>query len=182
MPESIIIDNVANVNIDLMREICEKFRIIYRNCTSYISQMNGTVLEANKNIKRILRNIVDNDRKWLKKLPFTLIGYRSTMRTSTGETPYKLVYGTEAVIPTKVAILSLRVIQEAKLDDVEWIQLVLKKIFPHQEEAKGKFAPNWQGPYVVHKALSGGALILAEMDGRVSMKPINSDAIKRYYD
>ncbi|XP_016493805.1 uncharacterized protein LOC107813105 [Nicotiana tabacum] len=39
-------------------------------------------------------------------------------------------------------------------------QLVLKKIFPNQEEAKGKFAPNWQCLYMVHRALSGGALIL----------------------
>ncbi|XP_070046918.1 uncharacterized protein [Nicotiana tomentosiformis] len=60
-------------------------------------------------------------------------------------------------------------------------QLVLKKIFPHQEEVKGKFVPNWQGPYVVHRALSGGSLILAEMDGKVNMKPINSDAVKKYY-
>lgn len=29
--------------------------------------------------------------------------------------------------------------------------------------------------------LSGGAVILAEMDGKVSTKPINSDAIKKYY-
>ncbi|XP_009621648.1 uncharacterized protein [Nicotiana tomentosiformis] len=146
------------------------------------------------------------------------------MRTSTGATSYMLVYGTKAVIPAEVKIPSLRVIQEVKLDDAEWIrvkqeqliliderrmdtvchghlyqnrmssafnkrvkprftprQLVLKNIFPHQEEVKGKFAPNWQGPYMVHKALSGGALILAEMDERVNMKPINSDAIKRYY-
>ncbi|XP_060170538.1 uncharacterized protein LOC132601474 [Lycium barbarum] len=44
-------------------------------------------------------------------------------------------------------------------------QLVLKRIFPYQDEAKEKFAPNWQGPYVVNRVLSGGALILAEMDG-----------------
>nr|XP_033517118.1 uncharacterized protein LOC117281389 [Nicotiana tomentosiformis] len=136
-----------------------------------------------------------------------------------------VVYGTEAVIPIEVEIISLRVIQEAKLDDAEWIRvrqkhlmlidekrmdaichgliyqnrmasafnkrvkprqftpgnLVMKKIFPHQKEAKGKFIPNWQGPYVVHQVLSGGALILAEMDGRVSTKPTNSDTIKRYY-
>ncbi|XP_070022701.1 uncharacterized protein [Nicotiana sylvestris] len=33
-------------------------------------------------------------------------------------------------------------------------QLVLKKIFPHQDKAKGKFYPNWQGPYMVHKMLT----------------------------
>jgi len=54
-------------------------------------------------------------------------------------------------------------------------------IHTYQEEVKGKFALIWQGPYVVHQVLLGGALILAEMDGRVSMKPINLDAIKRYY-
>ncbi|XP_070029771.1 uncharacterized protein [Nicotiana sylvestris] len=60
-------------------------------------------------------------------------------------------------------------------------QSVLKKIFPHQDEAKGKFSPNWQGPYMVHRVLTGGALILAEMDGEVLSKPINSNAIKHYY-
>ncbi|XP_070057732.1 uncharacterized protein [Nicotiana tomentosiformis] len=33
-------------------------------------------------------------------------------------------------------------------------QLVLKRIFPHQDEAKGKFSPNWQGPYMVHIVLT----------------------------
>ncbi|XP_070029275.1 uncharacterized protein [Nicotiana sylvestris] len=60
-------------------------------------------------------------------------------------------------------------------------QLVLKKIFPHQNEAKVKFSPNWQGPYMVHRVLIIGALILAEMDGEVCPKQINSDAVKRYY-
>ncbi|XP_075101805.1 uncharacterized protein LOC142177233 [Nicotiana tabacum] len=155
--------------------------------------MNGAVEAAHKNIKRILRKIVDNHRQWHKKLAFALLGYRTTMRTSTREMPYILVYGTEADIPAEVEITSLIVIQEAKLDDAEWIyvrqeqimfidkkrmdavchgqlyqnrmtstfnkrvkprqfmprQLVLKKIFPHQEEAKEKFALNWKGPYVV---------------------------------
>ncbi|XP_019224433.1 PREDICTED: uncharacterized protein LOC109206110 [Nicotiana attenuata] len=185
--------------------------------------MNGAVEAANKNIKRILRKIVDNHRQWNGKLSFALLGYRTIMRTSTGATPYMLVYGTKVLIPAKVKIPSLRVIQEAKLDDAEWIrvreeQLMLinekrmdaighgqiyqigwlaqqkgetspiytwavgfEKILPHQKEAKGKSAPNWQGPYVVHRVLSGGALILAEMDGTVIRKPINSDTIKKYY-
>ncbi|XP_070017957.1 uncharacterized protein [Nicotiana sylvestris] len=58
-------------------------------------------------------------------------------------------------------------------------QLVLKKIFPYQDEAKGKFSPNWQGSYMAHRVLTGGALILAKMDGEIWPKPINSDAIKR---
>ena len=60
-------------------------------------------------------------------------------------------------------------------------QLVLKRIFPHQIEYKGKFMPNWQGPYMVRRVLSGGALVLSEMDFTIWMKPINSDAFKRNY-
>ncbi|XP_070025992.1 uncharacterized protein [Nicotiana sylvestris] len=136
-----------------------------------------------------------------------------------------LLYGTEAVIPAEVEIASLKIIQEAELDDAEWLksrykqlalidgkrmnavchgqlyqnrmsrafnkrvkprqltpgQLVLKKIFPHQDEAKGKFSPNWQGPYMVHRVLTGRALILSKMDGEVWSKPINPDAVKHYY-
>ncbi|XP_075091565.1 uncharacterized protein LOC142171767 [Nicotiana tabacum] len=182
--------------------------------------MNGVGEAANKNIKRILRMIVDNHRQWHERLSFALLGYWTTMRTFTGETPYMLVYGTEAVISAEVELPSLKVIQEAGLDDAKWKlmlidekrmdavchghlnqnrmvsafnkrvkprqftpgQLVLKKIFPHKEEAKLKFASNWKGFYAVHGVLSGGEQILAEMDGRINTKPINSNAIKRYYD
>nr|XP_016475446.1 PREDICTED: uncharacterized protein LOC107797099 [Nicotiana tabacum] len=117
IPESIITDNTANLNGDLIREICEKFKIAHRNSTAYRPQINGAVEASNKNIKRILQKIVDNHRQWHEKLSFALLGYRTTMRTSTGETPYMLVYGTDVVIHVHVEIPSLRIIQEAKLDD-----------------------------------------------------------------
>ena len=60
-------------------------------------------------------------------------------------------------------------------------QLVVKRILPHQDEAKGKFAPNWQGPYVIKQVLSKGALQLADMEGKAIYTIFNSDSIKRYY-
>ncbi|XP_070046693.1 uncharacterized protein [Nicotiana tomentosiformis] len=90
---------------------------------AYRLQMNGVVEAANKNIKRILRKIVDNHRQWHEKLSFALLSYHTTMRIYTGATPYMLVYGTEPMILAKLEIPSLRVIQEAKLDDAKWIQV-----------------------------------------------------------
>ncbi|XP_060181328.1 uncharacterized protein LOC132610933 [Lycium barbarum] len=162
--DSIITNNGENVNSHLMKDICEQFKITHRNSTAYWLQMN-------------------------RALPYDLLGYLITARTSTGATKYLLVYGT-------VEIPSLRIIQEAELDDTEIArafnkqvktrhfqirQMVLKRIFPHQDEYKGKFALNWKGPYVVRKVLSGGSVVLAEMEGQKWPKPINSDAIKRYY-
>ena len=52
----------------------------------------------------------------------TLHGYRTSIRTSTGATPFSLVYGMEAVLPVEVEIPSLRVLMGAKLTEVEWFQ------------------------------------------------------------
>ncbi|XP_060183681.1 uncharacterized protein LOC132613604 [Lycium barbarum] len=142
--------------------------------------------------------MVDKYENWHEQLPYALLGYRTTTRTSTRETPYLLVYSIETVIPAKVEIPSLKIIQEAEMKDAKWIknryeqlamieekrmvavchkqlyrqrmsrafnkqvktrlcqigQLVLKRVFPQYEEYKGKFAPNWQGPYMVRKVLS----------------------------
>ena len=50
IPESIITDNGTNLNSDLMRSMCEKFKINHRNSTTYRPQMNGAGEAANKNI------------------------------------------------------------------------------------------------------------------------------------
>lgn len=42
----------------------------------------------------------------------------------------------------------------------------------------GKFNHNYEGPYRVSKMLTGGPLILSEMDGSVLLEPVNSDSIK----
>ena len=46
---------------------------------------------------------------WPDELPGVLWAYRTTVRTSTGETPFKLAYGSEAVIPAEVHMASHRV-------------------------------------------------------------------------
>ena len=65
--------------------------------------------------------MIDKHRCWHEMLPYDLLGYRTTFRTSTGSTPYLLVYGTEAVIPAEVEIPSLKIIQEDKLSNAEWV-------------------------------------------------------------
>lgn len=59
--------------------------------------------------------------------------------------------------------------------------LVLRKILPLQKDFRGKWMPNWEGPYVVIKAFSEGARILAEMDGKNLPNLVNSESVKRYF-
>ena len=62
VPESIITDNGANLNSHLMRNICELFKITHQYSTAYRPQMNGVIEAANKNIKKILRKMIDKHR------------------------------------------------------------------------------------------------------------------------
>uniref|UniRef100_A0A2N9FKF7 RNase H type-1 domain-containing protein n=1 Tax=Fagus sylvatica TaxID=28930 RepID=A0A2N9FKF7_FAGSY len=59
--------------------------------------------------------------------------------------------------------------------------LVLKKRNMALSDPRGKFAPSYEGPYVVKKAFSGGAIILADMDGEEFRSPINSDSVIKYH-
>jgi len=59
--------------------------------------------------------------------------------------------------------------------------LVFKKILPIQKDHRGKWTPTYEGPYVVKKAFSSGALILIRMDGEELPLPVNSDAVKNFY-
>ncbi|XP_070057517.1 uncharacterized protein [Nicotiana tomentosiformis] len=43
-------------------------KIEHRDATAYRPQMNGVVEAANKNIKKILRKMVDNYKQWNEKL------------------------------------------------------------------------------------------------------------------
>ena len=46
---------------------------------------------------------------WPKELLSVLWAYRTTTRTPTGETPFRLTYENEAVIPAEIGLTSYRV-------------------------------------------------------------------------
>lgn len=158
-------------------------------------------------------------------LPFTLHGYRTSVLTSTGATPYSLVYGMKVILPIEVEIPSLRVIMEADLDEAEWVQsrydqlnlieekcltavchghlyqrrlkrafdkkvlpreyrteeLVLKRYSAIHSDPRGKWTPNYEGPFIIKKAFSGGSLIFTTMDGEDLPSPVNANIVKKYY-
>ncbi|XP_016747203.1 uncharacterized protein [Gossypium hirsutum] len=84
--------------------------------------MNGAVEGVNKNIKRIIGKMTKTYKDRHRNLPFALYAYRTSVRTSTGATPFSLVYWMEVVLPIEVEIPSLRVLMETKLEESEWVR------------------------------------------------------------
>ena len=76
-------------------------------------------------MKNILAKMVLTNKDWAKKLPFALSGYRTFICASTRATPYSLVDGSDAMLPIKVEIQSLRVLVETKVLEEAYEQLAL---------------------------------------------------------
>ena len=64
---------------------------------------------TNRTLLKIIKTKIDDAKgAWPEELPYVLWAYRTTARTLTGETPFRLTYGTEAVNPVKVGVTSIR--------------------------------------------------------------------------
>ncbi|KAL6323628.1 hypothetical protein AAG906_039224 [Vitis piasezkii] len=96
VPHELISDRGAHFRAEV-DTLLQEYSIRHHRSSAYRPQTNGAVEAANKNIKRILRKMVETSRDWSEKLPFALWAYRTSFRTSTGATPYSLVYGMEVL-------------------------------------------------------------------------------------
>ena len=95
-----------------MDTLIQEYCILHHRSSAYRPHTNGAIEATNKNIKRILRKMVETSRDWSEKLPLVLWAYRTYFRTSTRVTPYSLVYGMEIVLPVEIEMGSLRIALE----------------------------------------------------------------------
>ena len=65
---------------------------------------------------------------WPDELPSVLWAYKTTVRTLTGETPFKWAYGSEVVIPAEVHMANHRVIKYQDKDNKKQLHLNLDLI------------------------------------------------------
>ncbi|RVW68741.1 Retrovirus-related Pol polyprotein from transposon 412 [Vitis vinifera] len=148
--------------------LIQEYGIQHHRSSAYRPQTNGAVEAANKNIKRILRKMVETSRDWSEEAPFRI-----------------------AVLPVEIEMRSLRVALEQHISEAEWAQsrydqlslldekrlraadhvqayqrkmtrafrkrvkprkfqrgdLVLKVLRGLISDPRGKFRPSWSGPY-----------------------------------
>ena len=80
----------------------------------------------NKVLLVILKKLVNENRTdWDEKLYSALWAFRTSYKVATGFTPFKLVYGVEAVVPMEFLVPSLRIAAAEKLG---WEESVDRRI------------------------------------------------------
>ena len=72
-------------------------------------QANGQAEVTNRTLFKIIKAKLDDAKgAWPEELPNVLWAYRTTTRTPSGETPFRLTYGTQVVIPVEVGVTNIR--------------------------------------------------------------------------
>jgi transposase InsO family protein len=105
VPNSTITDNRSQFTGRKFLEFCDKFHNRVDWAAVAHPQTNGQVERANDMIlqglkPRIFDRLNKSGQKWLQELPAVVWSLRTTPSRATGFTPFFLVHGAEAVLPT----------------------------------------------------------------------------------
>ena len=86
------------------------------------------------------KRLDDAKGKWVEELPHVLWAYRTTPRRSTGETPFSMTYGAEAVIPLETGFPTLRTRSFSPASNNEQLERNLDLIEERRESAMVRLA------------------------------------------
>uniref|UniRef100_A0A2N9EFP7 Uncharacterized protein n=1 Tax=Fagus sylvatica TaxID=28930 RepID=A0A2N9EFP7_FAGSY len=179
IPRAFISDNGRQFDNSPFREFCEELGIHNHYSSPGHPQANGQVEVTNQSLLKMIKTRLEGAKGlWPEELPNILWAYRTTARTPTGETPFRLTYGTEAVIPRMARYYDRRVKhREFKVGD-----LVLRKVtLAIKDPTQGKLGPTWEGTYRVVKFHRRGTYHLEKLDGDALPHPWNAEHLKKYY-
>ena len=109
IPSTIISDNGRQFDSQGFREFCSNLGIKNQFSSPRHPQANGQTEVMNRTLLKIIKTKLDDEKgAWPEELPNVLWAYKTTARTPTGETPFRLTYGTKAVILVEVGVTSVR--------------------------------------------------------------------------
>jgi hypothetical protein len=133
--------------------------------------------------------------KWPDELIKVVWSHNTTISRSTGFTPFKLLFGDEAITP-KDAIEGIRLqavenINKYQAEIIKWrdSKVRLKNIKPGHlvlrrvanSDTVGKLQLKWEGPFLVISSSRPGSYRLKDMDGNNIPRSWNADELRRYY-
>ncbi|KAG7567533.1 Integrase catalytic core [Arabidopsis thaliana x Arabidopsis arenosa] len=109
LPYEIVTDNGPQFISEQFESFCEEWQIRLSRSTPRYPQGNGQAEAMNKTVLATLKKKLKAHKGvWFNELQSVLWAIRTTPRRATGETPFSLVYGMEAVIPAEIFVPSPR--------------------------------------------------------------------------
>ena len=141
IPRVLVSDNGKQFDNSSFRDFCSQLGIKNHYSSPAHPQTNGQVEVMNRSLLKIIKTPLDEvNGVWPEVLPSVLWTYRTTARTPTGETPFRLAYGSDAIIPAEVGLTSYRVDYHNERRNDEAMHLQLDLLDEVRETAKQRLA------------------------------------------
>nr|GEZ79279.1 reverse transcriptase domain-containing protein [Tanacetum cinerariifolium] len=179
----IISENGKQFTDNPFKDWCDKINITQRFASVKHPQSNGLVESTNRSVgEGIKARLREGNKNWVEELPHVLWAHRTMIKSSHGDTPFSLTYGTEVVIPAEIGMPIYRTAAvDAVNNDEELRDFVYRSNDASHAVAGGKLGPKWEGPYEVTEALGNGAYKLRSTERTVLPRTWNVTNLKRCY-
>ncbi|GJV10560.1 reverse transcriptase domain-containing protein [Tanacetum coccineum] len=136
LPGEIVSDNGKQFSDNPFKDWCEKLNITQRFASVKHPQSNGLVERANRSLgKGIKARLGEGNKNWIEELPHVLWAHRTMIKSSHGDTPFSLTYGTKAVIPAEIGMPMYRTAVVDAVNNNEQLRLNLDLLEELRERA-----------------------------------------------
>nr|GEX75013.1 reverse transcriptase domain-containing protein [Tanacetum cinerariifolium] len=103
LPSEIVSDNGKQFSGNPFKYWCDKLNITQWFTSVKYPQSNGLVERANQSLEEAIKaRLGEGNNNWVEELLHVLWPHRTMIKSSHGDTPFSLTYGTEVVIPTEI--------------------------------------------------------------------------------
>lgn len=103
-PKTILTDQGSNFMSNLMKRFAKKFRIKQFKTTAFYPQANGALERSHLVLIEFLKQFVNRFTEWDKLVRYAAFSYNTSTHEATGYTPYELVFGKLARLPSSEII------------------------------------------------------------------------------
>jgi hypothetical protein len=161
------VDNGKQFDCYTFKEYCKSLGTHAKFSSAYHPQSNRVVERANGlTFSRIKKCLFDQKNgKWVDELPKVIWSHNTTVSRATGFTPFRLLFGTEAMTLKEIKNESMRVLKAKQIEEADqkvekdMIELTIleaaESIKKYQKETKA-----WKDNKVVRKDIKTGDLVL----------------------
>jgi len=165
VPSLLTVDNEKQFDSDSFKEFCQHIGTKIAFASVYHPESNGAVERANRIIFSAISKTLLNLRKgkWVDELPRVVWSHNTTVSRATRFTPFKLLYGEEAMLPEEIKHQSLRSMKQLLAEDEDYCKETLESVRLEAVESITKYqqeTKKWRDHKVVRKYIQDGDLVL----------------------
>ncbi|KAL0128587.1 hypothetical protein PUN28_003742 [Cardiocondyla obscurior] len=99
-PKAILTDQGRNFISDLIKKVAKIFRIRKFRTTAFHPQSNGSLERSHHALGEYLKQYANKQKEWDKWVGLAMFNYNTCVHEATKHTPYELVFGKIARVPT----------------------------------------------------------------------------------